>query len=80
MRNPFKTRYRILEHPSFVVGSWEPQVLRWYWPTWRPLLMTTYTGHDTSPMVYETKEGALTLIDLDRTGVDALLPKIHEVP
>lgn len=72
-------RYRIVEFPTFNM-SFEPQVWRWWFPIWRPLIWGTCTGHDYSPISYKTYAEALAAIDCIRNPGGYIEPIVHQVP
>jgi hypothetical protein len=79
VKNPFRTRYRIVERPC-LQEPFEPQVWRWYWPFWRALVWGSATGHDHSPWSYKTIEEALMKIDWDRHPARRHVLTVHKVP
>jgi hypothetical protein len=79
LKNPFRTRYRIVELPAKWM-QFVPEVWRWYWPFWTALNWTTHTGHDYSPVHYDTLADARIAIERARAPANYTSVTVHEVP
>jgi hypothetical protein len=57
-----------------------PEIWRWYWPFWRALNWWSHTGHDWSPVYYDTLADARLAIERDRAPANYASVTVHEVP
>jgi len=79
MRNPFRTRYRIVEVTGGSKPWFVPQYRPWFWPFWLSF-MTSHTGHDWSPQQHDTKADAEQVIYAHKFPPHKRLKQtIHEV-